>query len=51
VQQHQAVEGSGWLLGDDVPVIVEREAATTIHIPLAAVIPIDVRQSVQLTLF
>ena len=51
VQQHQAVEGSGWLLGDDAPVIVERETAAIMHIPLAAVIPIDVRQSVQLTLF
>jgi predicted RNA-binding Zn-ribbon protein involved in translation (DUF1610 family) len=62
VQKHQAVEGtcpgragqvqvSGWLLGDAAPVIVEREIAAAPQVSLVEVIPIDPRQSVQLTLF
>ncbi len=51
VQHHQAVEGSGWLLGDDAPVIIEREIAAAPQVSLVGVIPIDPRQSVQLALF
>jgi len=51
VQKHQAIEGTGWLLGDDAQVIIEREIAATPQVSLVEVVPIDPRQSVQLTLF
>jgi hypothetical protein len=45
------VQGSGWLLGDDAQVVVEREIAAAPPVSLVEVAPIDPRQSVQLTLF
>jgi len=51
VQKHQAIEGTGWLLGDNAQVVIEREIAAAPPVSLMEVAPIDPRQSVQLTLF
>jgi len=62
VQHHRAVEGigpgqsgqahgTGWLLGDDAPLIIEHESAVPVEIPSAQVFTVDPRNTVQLTLF
>jgi hypothetical protein len=51
VQKHRAVEGSGWLLGDDGPDLSDHGNGTLLSVSASEIAPLDPRQSVQLTLF
>jgi predicted RNA-binding Zn-ribbon protein involved in translation (DUF1610 family) len=50
VQKHRAVEGPGWLLGDDAPLIIEHESELPVEIPSPQVVVVDPSNTVQLTL-
>ena len=62
VQKHRAIEGTcpgragqvqgpGWLLGDDGPDLMEQEIVIASTVPLPEAVTIDLRNTVQLSLF
>jgi hypothetical protein len=51
VQQHQAAENAGWLLGADQPCLVEQNPEATVTVVVSRPNGVDPRNAVQLTMF